>query len=200
MIFYRQALKAIFLLTSVSLLASCAGSSKEELEVPTNLPPICRDIDFSANPDMREVCGVRKVHNKAYRNVPQQRYLIKPSETSIVKTGDKLELRFQNSLPLYLEGPIVNDMQFSQEKRLERIKNTYEYHEIYNKPSKERTRIFKMTIPTDAGTSYDYCFRIPEKKGNARTRSVAMGTNIDEISCKDFDRMVEEDLSNKKAK
>lgn len=198
--FYRQALKAALLFVSVSYLAGCAGSSKEELEIPTNLPPICRDIDFSSNPDMREICGVRKVHNKAYRNVPQQRYLIKPSETSIVKSGDKLELRFQNSLPLYLEGPIVRDLQFSPEKRLERVKNSYDYHEIYNKGTKERTRIFKMTIPTDAGTTYEYCFRIPEKKGNARTRSVAMGTNIDEINCKEFQQMVDADLAAKAAK
>jgi len=46
----------------------------------------------------------------------------------------------------------------------------------------------------------EYCFRIPEKKGNARTRSVAMGTNIDEISCKDFEAMVTADKAAKAAK
>ena len=107
-------------LIAVSILAGCAGSSSqkaEELEIPTDLPPICRDIDFVANPDMREICGVRKAskHNIAYKNIPQQRYLIKPSETSIVKTNGKLELRFQNSLPLNLEGPITNELEFSQE-------------------------------------------------------------------------------------
>ena len=143
------AIKLTTLLASLTLFAGCAGSSNgDELEVPTNLPPICRDIDFVANPDMREMCGVRKAHNKAYKNIPQQRYLIKPSETSIVKSGNKLELRFQNSLPLYLEGPIVNEILFNQEKRLEKIKNNYDYHEIYNKTSKERIRIFKMGIPT----------------------------------------------------
>ena len=115
------AIKLTTLLASLTLFAGCAGSSNgDDLEVPTNLPPICRDIDFVANPDMREMCGVRKAHNKAYKNIPQQRYLIKPSETSIVKTGNKLELRFQNSLPLYLDGPIVNELMFNQEKRLER--------------------------------------------------------------------------------
>lgn len=181
-------------LIALSLLAGCAGSSNgDDLEVPTNLPPICRDIDFVANPDMREMCGVRKVHNKAYKNIPQQRYLIKPTETSIVKTGNKLELRFQNSLPLYLTGPIVNEMQFGQEKRLQKIKNDYEYHEIYSKGTKERIRIFKMVIPTDAGTRYDFCYRIPEKKGNARTRNRAMGDNIDEMNCSEFEQIVEAD-------
>ena len=179
---------------AISLLAGCAGSSAqngEDLDVPTDLPPICRDIDFVANPDMREVCGVRKAsrHNIAYKNIPQQRYLIKPSETSIVKTNGKLELRFQNSLPINLEGPITNELEFSQEKRLERVKNTYDYFEITPKGS-ERLRIFKMGIPTDRGNKYDFCFRIPEKKGNDRTRSRAMGVNIELMSCAEFDRIV----------
>ncbi len=178
---------------AISTLVGCGGSSQkgDELEIPTDLPPICRDIDFNADPDMREVCGVRKAssHNIAYRNIPQQRYLIKPSETSIVKTNGKLELRFQNSLPINLEGPITNELEFSQEKRLERVKNTYDYHEITRK-GYERLRIFKMGIPTDRGNKYDFCFRIPEKKGNDRTRSKAMGVNIEMMSCSDFDNIV----------
>lgn len=193
-----DSMKNKFLLSScllaVSFLIGCAGSSAqngEELEVPTDLPPICRDIDFVANPDMREVCGVRKAsrHNIAYKNIPQQRYLIKPSETSIVKTNDKLELRFQNSLPITLDGPITEELVFNQEKRLERIKNTYDYFEITN-PGTERLRIFKMGIPTDRGNKYNFCFRIPERKGNDRTRSRAMGVNIETMSCTEFDRII----------
>ena len=183
----------LLLITSVaalSFLAGCAGSSNgDNLEVPTNLPPICRDIDFVAQPDMREMCGVRTVRSKAYKNVPQQRYLIKPQETSIVKSGNNMELRFQNSLPIVLDGPIKDELIFNQEKRLEKVKNTYDYHEIYNKGS-ERIRIFKMGIPTDMGTSYDFCFRIPERKGNDRTRSKAMGNHIETMSCADFEQLV----------
>ena len=191
-------MKNKFLLSScilaVSFLVGCAGSSAqngEDLEVPTDLPPICRDIDFVANSDMREVCGVRKAsrHNIAYKNIPQQRYLIKPSETSIVKTNGKLELRFQNSLPINLDGPIGDELVFSQEKRLERIKNTYDYFEITN-PGSERLRIFKMGIPTDRGNKYNFCFRIPERKGNDRTRSRAVGVNIETMSCTEFDRII----------
>ncbi len=182
----------------MSLLAGCAGSatSTDNLEVPTNLPPICRDIDFVEQPDMREMCGVRVVHSRSYKNIPQQRYLIKPQETSIVKTGDRLELRFQNSLPLYLEGPITKELQFNQQKRLEKVKNTYDYHEIYNKGA-ERIRIFKMGIPTDEGNVYDFCFRIPEKKGNDRTRSRAMGNHIEAMNCGDFDRLIAENAKTK---
>lgn len=174
----------------LGLLAGCAGSSNgEDLEVPTNMPPICRDIDFVAQPDMREMCGVRRVHNRAYKNIPQQRYLIKPAETSIVKTNGKIELRLQNALPLILEGPINNEMEFSQDKRLEKVKNSYEYHEIYTKGS-ERLRIFKIGIPTDQGHVYNFCFRVPDKKGNARTRSKAMGNHIEAMTCADYDMLL----------
>ena len=195
----KFALKFVPFLITPMLLSGCAGSSNgDDLEVPTNLPPICRDIDFVANPDMREMCGVRRVHNKAYKNIPQQRYLINPSGTSIVKTNEQLELRFQNSLPLYLEGPITRELEFNQDKRLEKVQNTYDYHEIYS--GKERIRIFKMGIPTDRGNTYDFCFRIPEKKGNDRTRSVAMGNHIEAMTCGDFDYLVEKDNERKAQK
>lgn len=192
-------LTASILLVPLTLLSGCAGSSNgEDLEVPTNLPPICRDIDFVSQPDMREMCGVRKVHNRAYKNIPQQRYLIKPSETSIVKTNNKLELRFQMALPLTLEGPIVDELQFNQDKRLEKIINTYDYHEIYSSGGK-RLRIFKMGIPTDKGNVYNFCFRVPERKGgNERTRSKAMGNHIEAMTCEDYEMLLQNHATNKK--
>ena len=201
-------LTASILLVPMTLLSGCAGSSNgEDLEVPTNLPPICRDIDFVSQPDMREMCGVRKVHNRAYKNIPQQRYLIKPTETSIVKTNDKLELRFQNALPLTLDGPIVDEIQFNQDKRLEKIINTYDYHEIYSKAAADhnevysrgtRLRIFKMGIPTDKGNVYNFCFRVPERKGgNERTRSKAMGNHIEAMTCEDYDMLLQNHTANK---
>jgi hypothetical protein len=143
------------------------------------------------------MCGVRKVHNRAYKNIPQQRYLIKPSETSIVKTNNKLELRFQMALPLTLEGPIVDELQFNQDKRLEKIKNSYDYHEIYTQGNK-RLRIFKMGIPTDMGNTYNFCFRVPERKGgNERTRSKAMGNHIEAMTCEDYDMLLQNHSTNK---
>ena len=76
-----------------------------------------------------------------------------------------------------------------KEKRLEKIKNTYDYQELYQK-GKERKRVFKLGIPTDAGRTYDFCFRIPEKNGNARTRSVAMGNHIEQIACSEYEEVV----------
>jgi hypothetical protein len=50
------------------------------------------------------------------------------------------------------------------------------------------------------GNTYDFCFRIPEKKGNARTRSVAMGNHIEAMTCDDFDFLVTQDNERKAAK
>jgi hypothetical protein len=60
-------------------------------------------------------------------------------------------------------------------------------------------RIFKMGIPTEARTTYSFCFLIPEKKGGARTRNRAMGTNIEEMDCSDFEQIVADYLAAKKA-
>lgn len=176
--------------SSVLFFIGCAGSNDgSNLEVPTDMPPICRDIDFVAQPDMREMCGVRSVRYKAYRNIPQQRYLIKPKETSLVKVRDAIELRFPNTLPIILEGPIVKEIQFNQDKRLQKIKNSYDYYELYNEGN-ERIRIFKIGIPTDMDTFHEFCFRLPEKYGNERTRSVAMGNRIEAMTCEDFHRLL----------
>lgn len=181
----------LFLLGALATLIGCAGSSNgDDLEVPTNLPPICRNIDFTAQPDMREICGVRRVRYKAYHNIPQQRYLIKPSDASIVKDGNRVELRLPNSLPIELTGPITRELAFGQDKRLEKIRNTYDYVEIFNKET-GRKRVFKLGIPVESGKVYDFCFRIPEKMGSDRTRSVAMGNNILQISCAEFDEAEE---------
>lgn len=185
-------------LSGIIFLMGCGGTSKgENLEVPTDLPPICRDIDFVTQPDMREVCGVREVRYKAYKNIPQQRYLIKPKDASLVKTDKQLELRFANTLPILLSGPIIDEMSFSQEMRLQKIKNGYDYFEVYPKDA-DRIRIFKITIPTDVGNFYDFCFRVPDKQGRERTRTIAMGNRLEAMTCKDFDRLVRENTVPKK--
>ena len=187
-------------LSGIISLMGCGGASKgENLAVPTDLPPICRDIDFVTQPDMREVCGVREVRYMAYKNIPQQRYLIKPKDASLVKTDKQLELRFANTLPIFLDGPIINEMSFSQEMRLQKIKNGYDYFEVYPKDS-DRIRIFKITIPTDVGNFYEFCFRVPEKQGRDRTRTIAMGNRLEAMTCKDFDRLVRENTVPKKKK
>jgi hypothetical protein len=49
-----------------------------------------------------------------------------------------------------------------------------------------------MGIPTDLGNKHEFCFRIPDKLGDERTRNQAMGDRIESMSCKDFDILVKE--------
>lgn len=174
----------------MTLFTACGGTSDgSNLELPDNMPPACREIDFVEQPDMRELCGVRTVRFKSYRNIPKERYLISPKDAKIVLSDERVELRIPGNFPVELNGPIAKELQFDQNARLKKIRNRYEYHEGYKGPShkrEDRIRAFKLTIPTEAGTEYEYCFRIPEKFGNARTRNQAMGNRLEELSCSEF--------------
>ena len=174
----------------MTLFTACGGTSDgSNLELPDNMPPACREIDFVEQPDMRELCGVRTVRFKSYRNIPKERYLISPKDAKIVLSDERVELRIPGNFPVELNGPIAKELQFDQNARLKKIRNQYEYHEGYKGTShkrEDRIRAFKLTIPTEAGTEYEYCFRIPEKFGNARTRNQAMGNRLEELSCSEF--------------
>ncbi len=171
-------------------LAACGGTSDgSNLEMPDDMPPACREIDFVEQPDMRELCGVRTVRFKSYRNIPKERYLSNPKDAKIVSSGEKFELRIPSYYPVELSGKITQDLRFDPDSRLKKISNHYEYHEGYaggEKKRENRIRAFRLTIPTDAGTEYEYCFRIPEKRGNDRTRNQAMGNRLEPLSCSDF--------------
>ena len=174
----------------LTFFAACGGPSDgSNLEVPENMPPACREIDFVEQPDMRELCGVRTVHFKSYRNIAKERYLVNPKDAKIVQANGKTELRIPGSFPVELSGQIIQDLRFDQDARLKKIQNRYEYHEGYKGTShkrEDRIRAFTLTIPTDAGTEYEYCFRIPEKYGSDRTRNQAMGNRLEVLSCEDF--------------
>lgn len=173
---------------------ACGGTSDgSNLEMPENMPPACREIDFVEQPDMRELCGVRTVRFKSYRNIPKERYLVNPKDAKIVSSGDRYEIRIPGYYPIELHGQITQDLRFDQSARLKKIPNRFEYHEGYAGAEKKRAnriRAFRLTIPTDAGSEFEYCFRIPEKRGNERTRNQAMGNRLEEFSCEDFTFLV----------
>lgn len=187
----RFSVLSVLLSSILCTLCSCGGTSDgNDLAMPENMPPACREIDFVAQPDMRELCGVRVVRFKSYRNIPKERYLVNPKDAKIVLAEERLELRIPGNFPIELTGQIAKNIRFDQNARLNKIPNRYEYHEGYlgaEKKRENRIRAFRLTIPTDAGTEYEYCFRIPERLGNDRTRSQAMGNRLERIACDDFD-------------
>jgi len=173
---------------------ACSSSDpkrKEALYIPTDMPDICQNVDFNVDKSMRETCGVKPARYQAYRNVPMQRYLINPNQASLVKNGNKLEIRFPNTHPVSLDAEQVSGVSFSDSKRLAKIQNTMDYKEFFNE-KKERYKLFKITIPSDTKPEIEnnLCFRVPELKGSDRTRSAAMAVQMELISCEKLDELV----------
>jgi len=189
-------MKNYLVFVAVALFFYACGSSdpksrKEALYIPTDMPDICQNVDFNVDKGMRETCGVKPARYQAYRNVPMQRYLINPNQASIVKNGDKIEIRFPNTHPVSLTEDQISGVAFSDSKRLAKIQNTMDYKEFYNE-KKERYKLFKLTIPSDSKPEIEnnLCFRVPELKGSDRTRSAAMGVQMEMIPCETLDELV----------
>jgi len=181
-------------IVALFFLACSSGSSKKEetLYIPVDMPEICQNVDFKTNKDMRKECGVRPMRYQAYYNMPMQRYLINPKQSSLVKTGDKIEIRFPNIFPVLLDTIQLNGIKFSEEKRLVKIENTMDYKEFYTE-KKERFKLFKLKIPSDTQpvVENELCFKVPELKGSDRTRSPAMTVKMELMACDSLDMLVE---------
>jgi hypothetical protein len=178
------------------LFYACSSNPKsknEVLYIPTDMPDICQNVDFNVDKSMRETCGVKPARYQAYRNVPMQRYLINPNQASIVKNGEKIEIRFPNTFPVPLDTEQVSGIAFSDSKRLAKIQNTMDYKEFYT-DNKERYKLFRLAIPSDSKPDVEnnLCFRVPELKGSDRTRSAAMATQMEIIPCDMFDALVKQ--------
>jgi len=195
LIFYIIFMQKYIFISAVAFgLIACGGSnnSKQEmLHIPTDMPDICQNVDFNVDKSMRKECGVKPVRYQAYRNVPMQRHLINPNQASLVKTGNKVEIRFPNAFPVALDSTQVDGVAFSDSKRLAKIENAMDYKEFYTE-HKERYKLFKLTIPSDAnpGKTNLICFRVPELKGSDRTRSAAMAAQMEVIPCETLDELV----------
>ncbi len=196
MVLYITSMRICFPFAAIALiLFACSSSSdskREVLYIPTDMPDVCQNVDFSIDKDMRKECGVKPARYQAYRNVPMQRHLINPNQASLVKTGDKIEIRFPNTFPVSLDTSQVSGVAFSDSKRLAKIENTMDYKEFYTE-SKERFKLFKLTIPSDAnpGVENKLCFRVPELKGNERTRSAAMSVQMEMLPCDTLEVLVQ---------
>jgi len=169
-----------------------SGQKEEALFIPLDMPEICQNIDFSTNKNMRKECGVRPIRYQAYYNMPMQRYLINPKQASLVKTGNKIEIRFPNTFPVALDvSSQLHGIEFNEKKRLSKIENTMDYKEFYD-DKKERLKLFKMIIPSDTEPIIEnqLCFKVPELKGSDRTRSPAMTIKMEVITCDSFDALV----------
>jgi len=192
------AVVALFFSACSSSSTSNSASRDETLYIPVDMPEICQNIDFSTNKSMRKECGVKAVRYQAYYNMPMQRYLITPRQASLVKTGEKIEIRFPNTFPVALDvSNKLQGIQFSADKRLVKIENTMDYKEFFDE-RKERFKLFKLKIPSDTKplVENELCFKVPELKGNDRTRSPAMTVKMEVITCEELDMLVQRYANN----
>jgi hypothetical protein len=155
------------------------------------MPDICQNIDFNANKDKQKECGVKPISQQAYNNTPKQRYLVDPKQASLVKTGDKIEILFPNTLPLSLNSTQLYGVEFDESKRLSKIENTMDYKEFFTE-KKERFKLFKLKIPSDTKpiTENEVCFKVPELKGNQKTSSGTNTVKMELLTCDSFNRFV----------
>jgi len=204
---YYSFMKVCIYIAVALFLAACSSSSSkanagssgkkererdETLYIPVDMPEICQNIDFYANKNMRKECGVKSMRYQAYYNLPMQRYLINPKQASLVKTGDKIEIRFPNTFPVALDVTTrLQGIQFNEDKRLVKIENTMDYNEFYDE-KKERFKLFKLKIPSDTKPiiENELCFKVPELKGSDRTRSPAMTVKMEFMTCDSLDALV----------
>lgn len=175
------------LIVSSSLFTACGGSQSGSSDFK-ELPEICRGYDFASDPEMADACGIRQTRYKSYKNLPSQRFLIYPKDANIVLTGSGVELRLANTHPVKLEGNLEDDLDFSNEAQLVKIKNKYIYKEIFPKDA-PRIRMFKMVIPTKSSEA-KYCFQLPQKTKTDRRKRVRMGNVIKPFECSEFDALV----------
>ena len=108
------------------LLNACGGTSDgSNLEMPDNMPPVCREIDFVEQPDMKELCGVRTVRFRSYRNIAKERYLIAPKDAKIVMAEECLEVGIRGCLVVALPRPLPPPLRFVLESCLLRLSKSY---------------------------------------------------------------------------
>ncbi len=185
--------RAIPLLPCALLLAgSLAGCGSSANKSDADLPEICRQYDFSKDPEMAEECGIRQTRYKSYKNIPPMRYLIAPKDAQIVldkKTGE-VELRLRETMPVTLSGSIGKQVDFSEKAKAHHLKNQYIYKEIF--PTKNsRMRIFKLRIPVQGDDNWlDYCFRVPERSFDLERKHSKLALALDEITCAEYDALV----------
>lgn len=177
------------------VLAGCGGSAapsrpaKEKVYAPEDMPEICQGIDFNqASADIKEICGVQTRNYRAYRNIPEHRNLLLPKGAKIVRKGDKLELRLQNTLPVTLPEELEGKVLFDEKLRRNFIKSRMDYCEFFPEGSSERLRIIKLDIPLDIGGEKSICYTVESHPTTAQRKAGYAG-RLEPLECADFARL-----------
>lgn len=172
---------------AVGILTSCTSGPKQSLQ---DIPEICRFVDFSKDPEMTKICGLRETRYGGLKNIPPMRFLISPKGGHLAVVQGKVELRLPNTGEIELGDSLQIPLDFSPYAKREFVKNSYEYFEIYPNGS-ERLRLFRLQIPT-LNAEQHFCFEIPSRITDERLKTLG-GQQINKIVCDSMTRIVHAD-------
>jgi hypothetical protein len=166
----------------------CCGGTKTQLEIPDDMPPVCRGVDFNLNIEMREMCGVKVRKYRSYKNVSQYRLMTDPKGGRITKKGDKYELRLPDMLPTILPASISGKIDFREELRGKHLKSSYEYHEFLSRKNNARIKMMRLEILLNNGRRQSVCYTI---NGHSRKFSKVQGGfahQLEPLECDIFEK------------
>lgn len=165
---------------------ACSGS--RQVVVPTDMPDICREIDFSrADESLKQECGVQTRNYRAYRNIPQHRNLLLPKNGQIVLKGDDVELRLEGFLPIDLPHSIREGVEFNEKLRRQFIKSKYDYLEYFTAGADRPDRIFKLDLPLTNGKYGSVCFFVERGKPSSQ-RKTGYASRLLDLDCAEFEK------------
>ncbi|MGL1903714.1 MAG: hypothetical protein OCC49_16375 [Fibrobacterales bacterium] len=176
-------LSPIFITLLLLLTINCSAPQQQLTQQQIEM---CKEIDLDFEPSFREICGVRKMRFQSYKNLPNQRFLLKPKNSYLVEADGKVELRLPKTSPVILDSSLTTSIDFSSSARTLLLKNKYDYIEKFQPNG--RIKMFKLGIPLNTGSYQSFCFTIPIKVTHRAKRSV-LPNKVIPTPCASFDRL-----------
>jgi hypothetical protein len=187
--FHRKFLWAVGTALGLSSVQSCVPErAASRVIAPTDMPDICRDIDFNAaDAGLKKDCGVETRSYKAYRNIPEHRNLVLPKNGSIVLKDEKLELRLEGFLAAELHTELKDKIEFGEHIRRISLKSRFDYFEYFPPKATQAERLFKLDIPLRDSTFQSVCFFVERSRSLAQ-RKIGYASRLIPLNCPEFDR------------
>ena len=158
------------------------------MNVPDDMPDICRELDFRRDVEFRKLCGVRSHNYLGYKNIPEHRILFEPKNGKIVQKGEALELRLENFLPIDLPEEFQGKFVFGEQIRRELIKSKMDYFEFFPPNATRPEKMMRINIPVPNGEPLQVCY-IMEPKFETAQRKTGYSGRLTALSCEDFEKL-----------
>jgi hypothetical protein len=172
----------------ISLFIMGCGGSSTQLDIPEEMPGVCRGVDFNLNVEMREMCGVKVRKYRAYKNTSQYRIMSDPKGGKIFKKGDECELRLPDMLPVTLPASFSGKIDFNEPSQAKYISSSYKYHEFLSKKNNMRVKMIKIDIPLNTGMLQSVCYTISGSTRRASKIQKGFANQLVPLRCDIFEQ------------